>query len=108
MTTWIAVLVAGFGSYAFRVAPMLLGNRLRLGERTQNMLRHAGMGGMTALLVTSILGFGSQGGPGAIAAVLVAVGVAALVAWGGRSITLVVLAGSACYAVIWLGVALVR
>ncbi|HYN71343.1 MAG TPA: AzlD domain-containing protein [Nakamurella sp.] len=63
MTTWIAVLVAGLGSYAFRVAPLLLGNRLRLRERTQDILRHAGMGGIAALLVSSILGFGSTGGP---------------------------------------------
>lgn len=107
MTTWIAVLVAGLGSYVFRVAPLLLGHRLRLSERTQDILRHAGMGGMAALLASSILGFGSQGGAGAIAAVLAAVGVAALVAWRGRSMTVVVVAGSALYAVIWLGVALV-
>lgn len=107
MTTWMAVLVAGLGSYTFRAAPLLLGNRLRLTERTQNILRHAGMGGIAALLASSILGFGSTGGAGAIAAVLAAVVAAALVARRGRSMTLVVTAGSALYAVIWLGLALV-
>lgn len=107
VTTWFAVLVAGLGSYAFRVAPLLLGNRLRISARTQDILRHAGMGGMAALLASSVLGFGSTGGAGAIAAVLAAVGAAAVVSWRGRSMTLVVLAGSAFYAVICIGVALV-
>ena len=106
MTTWIAVLVAGLGSYAFRMGPLLLGNRLRLSEHSHYILRHAGMGGMAALLASSILGFGSAGGAGAIAAVLVAVVAAGLVAWRGRSMTVVVLAGSALYAVIRLGVSL--
>jgi len=106
VTTWIAVLVAGLGSYAFRMGPLLLGNRLRLSERSQDILRHAGMGGIAALLASSILGFGPQGGAGAIVAVLVAVVAAGLVAWRGRSMTVVVLAGSALYAVIWLGVSL--
>lgn len=65
------------------------------------------MGGIAALLVSSILGFGSTGGACAIAAVLAAVVAAAMVARRGRSMTLVVLAGSAVYAVLWIGVALV-
>jgi len=107
MTTWIAVLVAGLGSYAFRVGPLLLGNRLQLSARTQSILRHAGMGGMVALLTSSILGFWTSGGAGGIVAVLTAVGMATYVALRGRSMTLVVLVGSASYAVICLGLALV-
>jgi branched-subunit amino acid transport protein len=105
VTTWIAVLLVGLGSYAFRVAPLLLGTRLRLRKPTQDILRHAGMGGIAALLVSSVVGFGSTGGPGAAASAVVAVAAAAVVALRGRSMTLVVLAGGAVYAVLWMGLA---
>jgi branched-subunit amino acid transport protein len=105
MTSWIAVLVVGLGSYSFRVAPLLIGARLRLGARTQDVLRHAGMGGIAALLVTSVVGFGTSGGIVAVASAVGAVAVAAAVALRGRSMTLVVLAGGAVYAVIGLGLA---
>ena len=57
---WIAVLIAGLGSYALRAVPLILGARLRVPQRTQDVLRHAGMGGITALLVTSIAAIGTQ------------------------------------------------
>jgi len=105
VTTWIAVLLVGLGSYAFRVAPLLLGTRLQWRKPTQDILRHAGMGGIAALLVSSVVGFGSTGGPGAAASAVVAVAAAAVVALRGRSMTLVVLAGGAVYAVLWMGLA---
>ncbi len=103
MTTWIAVLLVGAASYAFRVAPLLLGSRFQLGERNQDILRHAGMGGIAALLVSSVMGFGSTGGIAAMAAATIAVAVAGVVALRGRSMTVVVLAGGASYGVLWLG-----
>jgi branched-subunit amino acid transport protein len=103
--TWAAVLLVGAGSYAFRLGPLLLGGRFRLGERQQRTLGHAGMGGIAALLVTGIVGFGATGGLLAIGSVSAAVGVAAFFAWWGRSMALVVLAGGMVYAIVELTVA---
>jgi len=100
--TWIAVLAVGLGSYAFRLAPLLLGSRLQLRQRPQDILRHAGMGGMAALLVSSVVGFGASGSLAAIASAGAATAIAAVVAWRGRSMAVVVLAGGAVYAVIEL------
>jgi branched-subunit amino acid transport protein len=63
------------------------------------------MGGIAALLVSSVVGFGSTGGPGAAASAVAAVAAAAVVALRGRSMTLVMLAGGAVYAVLWMGLA---
>jgi branched-subunit amino acid transport protein len=60
------------------------------------------MGGMAALLVSGIVGFGTSGGPVAIASAAAATAVAAVAAWRGRSMTVGVLAGGAVYAVIEL------
>ncbi len=105
MTVWIAVLLVGSGSYAFRLAPLVLGERLRLGERTQQLLRHAGMGGITALLLAGVTAHGSSdsaGQAGGYVATMVptaaAVLVAAVVAFGGRSMITVLLAGGSCFA----------
>lgn len=62
------------------VSALLLGNRLRLRERTQDILQHAGMGGIAALLASSVVWFGRRG-TAAIAALLAAVVAVALVAW---------------------------
>jgi branched-subunit amino acid transport protein len=97
--TWIAVLAVGLGSYAFRLTPLLLGARVRLRQTTQDMLRHAGMGGMAALVVSSVVGFGTSGGPAAVASATVATAAAAVVAWRGGSMAVVMLAGGAVYAV---------
>jgi branched-subunit amino acid transport protein len=100
--TWIAVAAVGLGSYAFRLTPLLLGARVRLRQATQDMLRHAGMGGMAALLVSSVIGFGSTGGLAAIASATAATAGAAVVAWRGGSMAVVMLVGGAVYAVIEL------
>jgi branched-subunit amino acid transport protein len=97
--TWIAVLAVGLGSYAFRLTPLLLGARLQVPGRLQGILRHAGMGGIAALLVSSVLSFGTSGGLAGIGSAGAATAVAAVVAWRGRSIAVVVLAGGAVYAV---------
>ncbi len=100
--TWIAVIAVRRGSYAFRLTPLLLGARVLLPQTTQDLLRHAGMGGMAALLVSSVVGFGTSGGLAAIASAGAATAAAGVVAWRGRSMAVVVLAGGAVYAVIAL------
>ena len=100
---WTAVLVVGLGSFVFRAAPLLFGAAFRLPERTQQILRHAGMGGIAALLVSNIIGIGSGNGFCTTASAVAAVTVGAIVAWRGRSMTLVVLTGGAVY----IGLALI-
>ena len=104
---WIAVLAVGLGSYAFRLTPLLLGARLTLRQRHQDILRHAGMGGMAALLVTSVVGFGTSEGLTAIASAGAATAVAVVLAWRGRSLAVVVLVGGAVYAAIETAIVLV-
>ncbi len=104
---WIAVLAVGLGSYAFRLTPLLLGARLTLRQRHQEILRHAGMGGMAALLVTSVVGFGTSEGLTAIASAGAATAVAGVLAWRGRSLALVVLCGGAVYGVLEAAIVLV-
>lgn len=100
---WIAVLVVGLGSFVFRTAPLLFDAGFRLPERTQQILRHAGMGGIAALLVSNIIGIGSGNGCCTTASAAAAVTAGAIVARRGRSMTPVVLTGGAVY----IGLALI-
>ncbi len=96
--TWAAVLLVGLGSYLFRVVPLLTPHRLRPTERTQSVLRHAGMGGMAALLVSGLIGHDQASSTllPALAGVLVTTGMAL---WG-RSMTVCLAAGVSVYGVI--------
>jgi branched-subunit amino acid transport protein len=100
MTVWIAVLVAGACSYAFRALPLLLGARIRLSERHQRTLRHAGMGGMAALLASSIAGIGRTDGAATLAAAVVAVVAGGALAVSGRSMMVVLCGGGASFALV--------
>jgi branched-subunit amino acid transport protein len=94
---WVVVLVVGAASLAFRLLPVVAVERIGLSPRTANGLRHAGSGAVAALVVLAILGPGSlRPDP----AVLVAVAVGGVLAWRGWSMTRVVLAGGATYALI--------
>ncbi len=108
MLTWVAVIAVGLGSYAFRVTPLLLGARVRVRQHPQDILRHAGMGGIAALLVSSVVGFGTLGGLAAVASAGAAVTAAVVIAWRGRSMAVVVLAGGAVYAAIELAAVILR
>jgi branched-subunit amino acid transport protein len=100
---WVVVLVVGAASLAFRLLPVVAVERIGLSPRTANGLRHAGSGAVAALVVLAILGPGSlRPDP----AVLVAVAVGGVLAWRGWSMTRVVLAGGATYALVAVGVAL--
>lgn len=96
MTSWMALLLVAAGSYLFRVAPLLLGARLRLPARTEAALRDAGAGCLMALLVpaTASLSSGASTGPARLGVIL-AVLAAGCAAYLGRSMTVVVLAGVA-------------
>ena len=94
---WIAVLIAGLGSYALRAVPLILGPRLRVPQRTQDVLRHAGIGGITALLVTSVAAIGTAGGATNALPPVAAVAVATVIARRGGSMALVMLIGAAVF-----------
>ncbi len=95
MVTWIAVLLAGFGSYALRLAPLVWGQRLAMSERTQQLLRHAGMGGIAALVVFSVTGTARAGDLAALLVTVAAIAVAAVLTFRGRSMTVALIAGAA-------------
>jgi branched-subunit amino acid transport protein len=92
---WTAVLLVGLGSYLCRVVPLLTTHRLRPGERTQSVLRHAGMGGMAALLVSGLIGHDQASSTllPALAGVLASTGLALR----GRSMTVCLAAGAGLY-----------
>ncbi|ACV78966.1 AzlD domain-containing protein [Nakamurella multipartita] len=105
MSTWIAIALVGIGSYALRVTPLLIAGRMRLGERTQLILRYAGIGGMAALLVSALTPPATAGG-GHRVPQLVAVVTCAVVAVRGRSMTRSLVAGAVGFLVAGGAVAL--
>jgi branched-subunit amino acid transport protein len=97
MSMWLAVVLVGLGSYAFRVVPLLLGEHVRLLERADATLRHAAVGAMTALMVLGVRRFASDPfGPDTIALGM-ALATSGMVALAGRSMPVVVLCGGVSY-----------
>ena len=97
MSLWLAVVLVGLGSYAFRVVPMLLGEHMRLLERADTTLRHAAVGAMTALMVLGVRRFATDPfGPDSIALGL-ALATSGTVALVGRSMPVVVMCGGVTY-----------
>jgi branched-subunit amino acid transport protein len=61
MTTWVAMLCVGLGSYLLRLSPLLLARRVRWPERADRALQHAGRAALVHLVVTSVLGAAATG-----------------------------------------------
>ena len=100
MRMWLAVVLVGLGSYAFRVLPLLLGEHLRLLERADATLRHASVGAMTALMVLSVKSFATGSfGPDTIALAM-ALATSWMVALVGRPMPVVVLSGGVTYGLV--------
>jgi branched-subunit amino acid transport protein len=99
MTLWVAILLVGLGSYAFRVVPFLLGRSVQMSERTSDALRHAAVGAMTAMLATGVADLSRDLTPLSVLAAVLAVGVSIVVAFAGRSMPVVVVSGAATYGV---------
>jgi branched-subunit amino acid transport protein len=94
---WLAIVLVGLGSYAFRAVPMLLGERMRLPERADATLRHAAVGAMTALMVLGVKRVAAD--PFSLDSIPVgmALAISGTVAFLGRSMPLVMLCGGATY-----------
>lgn len=96
MTVWIAVLAVGLLSYTLRVVPFLLAERIPMSPDVETGLRHAGVGAITALLISSVTGPGLSGD---VLPTLVALSVASVLAWTGRSMGLVLTSGAVAFAI---------
>jgi branched-subunit amino acid transport protein len=97
MSMWLAIVLVGLGSYAFRVVPMLLGERMQLSEAADATLRHAAVGAMTALMVLGVQRVAADPvSPDAIP-VGTALAISGTLALLGRSMPLVVLCGGVTY-----------
>jgi branched-subunit amino acid transport protein len=90
MTTWLAVLAVGLGSYAMRVGPLLLRDRFVPSPRVDDVIRHAGTAAVTALLVTACVRAWEANPALPTLAALTVGGVLAL---RGRSMVQIVVAG---------------
>ena len=65
MTTWIAVACVGLGSYALRLLPMLVGDRIRWPVPVDRAIGHAGLAALTALVISGVQHHDGAGRPGA-------------------------------------------
>jgi branched-subunit amino acid transport protein len=101
MTTWIAVLGVGLGSYLLRAVPLLVLDRVDMPARTEQLLSRAGLAAITALIALSTRSAASGRATPAVAAIAVG----AVLAHRKASMLHVVLAGAAMYAAIRLGIA---
>jgi branched-subunit amino acid transport protein len=94
---WLVIVLVGVGSYVLRLVPFLLGERLRLSQRTDLALRHASVGAMTALMVLSGLRMTTGVFDTHTLAAVLALAASGGVALRGRSLFLVVVWGAATY-----------
>ena len=93
--TWLVILVVGAGSFAFRLGPLLVFERISLSERGDRVIRHAGTAAIAALIAVST----KQSATGtAVIPTLVAVAVGVVLAARGASIFLLLVCGGAIYA----------
>lgn len=95
MTTWVVVLAVGVGSFALRVAPLLVLQRVRLSDRVDRTIRHAGLAAMAGLIATSVRHAAQES---AAAPTLLAVAFGALLAIRGGSMLRIIVSGGAIYA----------
>jgi branched-subunit amino acid transport protein len=101
---WLVMIAVGAGSFAFRLGPQLLFERVSLSERADRVIRHAGIAAITALIVVSTKQTAT--GHATVPAVLAVATAAVLGARGGPILRLLV-AGGAVYLVATLAVDLV-
>jgi branched-subunit amino acid transport protein len=95
IVTWVVVLAVGAGSFVFRLAPLLLLQRISLTERADRVIRHAGTAAITALIVVSTKS--SATGTATLPTVL-AVAAGVVLAAGGVSMLRLVVCGGGIYA----------
>jgi len=95
MTVLAAIVVVGVGSLVFRLAP-LLGARW-LSDRVSSLAGRAGVAVLAAIIVRAVALHQDPALPGAPAYAFLAVGIALLVSFTGRSVLLALGAGAGTY-----------
>jgi len=93
--SWVVIIAVGVGSFAFRLAPLLVFQRVELSERGDRMIRDAGTAAIAALIALSA----RQSATGhATLPTLLAMAAAIVLAARGASIFLLLVCGGAIYA----------
>jgi branched-subunit amino acid transport protein len=92
--TWAVIVAVGLGSFVFRVGPLLLLERVSLGERGDRLVRHAGTSAITALIVVSTR---TAATGNATVPAVVAVAVATVLAARGASMLRLLILGGGVY-----------
>ena len=54
MTTWIAIVAVGVGSFVLRAAPLLMLQRVTLSDQVDRIIRHAGVAAIAGLIATTV------------------------------------------------------
>ena len=93
---WLVILAVGLGSFAFRLAPLLLLHRVSLSERGDRVIRDAGIAAITALIAMSAKQSATTAG--SVVPVLLAMAVALVLAARGASMFPLLVLGGATYA----------
>ena len=93
--TWVVILAVGLGSFAFRLGPLLLFQRVSLSERGDRLVRQAGTSAIVALIVVSAR---NEAVGDAVVPTLLAVAVGTVLATRGASMVLILAGGGAAYA----------
>ena len=92
---WVVVLAVGAGSFLFRLGPLLALRKVTLSEQADRAVRHAGLAAIAALIALS----SRQAAQSAsLLPVLLAVGVAAVLAARRASMLRLIVAGGGLYA----------
>jgi len=93
--TWVVIVAVGLGSFAFRLGPLLLFQRISLSERGDRLVRQAGTSAIVALIVVSA----RTGATGtAVVPTLAAVGAGTVLAARGASMVRILVCGGGIYA----------
>jgi len=101
--TWVVIVAVGLGSFAFRLGPQLLLERVTPPDSADRLIRHAGTAALTALIVTAT----KQNATGnALVPTLLAVGVATVLVARGGSMLRLLACGGGVYAVAMVTVGL--
>jgi branched-subunit amino acid transport protein len=90
VSTWVAVLAVGGGSYLARLLPLLVRRAAETGPRVQRRLGYAGVAAITALVAAALRHHTDATGWADGVAALVATGIATVLSRQGRSFLLAV------------------
>ena len=102
MTMLVALLVVAACSYALRVTPLLLVDRVRVSDRTRTVLGHATQASLAGILAHALASLARNPVPGPVAAQWVGLIVGAAAALLGWSLGRVAVVGMLAYAAVRL------